>query len=119
MIPNCIVEDCGPYFIVSSLIFNMKHKYKILKYNLNIDKINDFHDSFKYITDFLSANNFEVISCTNSEDIYYNTIIPIRVDINLHGYFINYAGPYKSQKFLEIMREKLVLNDVNKLVVKE
>jgi len=128
-IPNCIVEDCGSYFTVSSIIFNMKHK--ILKRELNVDKINDFHDSFKYITDFLLANNFkyitdfllannfEDISHTKCKDIYYNTIIPIQVNITIYGYFINYAGPFKSQKFLEIMREKLGLNDVNKLVAKE
>jgi len=117
MIPNCIVEDCGSYFTVISLIFNMKHK--MLKRDLNVDKINDFHDSFKYITDFLLANNFKDINHTKCGDCYCNAIIPLRVDINLYGYFINYVGPFKSQKFLEVMREKLGLNDVNKLVIKE
>lgn len=119
-IPNCIVEDCGYYYKINSCIYDMNTT--MYKEVLNVDIINDFHNSYKYIIDFLLSNNFEICSTGNIGVNYNNPKLKIYVYISLRGYFIagHFIGrPYKSYEFLEIMREMLDLNGVNKLAIKE
>lgn len=117
VVPNCIIEECNPYIIIRSCIYGLE--IKMLEHRINVDDINDFHNSFEYITEFLLLNNFKDVSYNKCKDDFYNLELNIRVYININGYYIERYRTYRSREFLEIMHEILGLNDVNKLAVKE
>jgi len=117
-IPNCNIQRIYRYFFINSNRIGIK---RTVVSNINdhfIDMVNDVNDSFDYIEEFLLLNMF-LRKCEHGSYIYYNNIKGIIVSVYVSGYCIHYNNIYKSQKFLEIMREKLGLNDVNKLVIKE
>jgi len=114
-IPNCNIQKVNDFLIITNNRIEIEHVFiKEIDNNL-IDMLNDINNSIDYIREFLSLNMFNKFG-TNS---YYNDVIMTRVKIYAHGYSINDSKRYKSHEFLEIMREKLELNNVNKLVSNE
>lgn len=125
-IPNCTIEDDTDVTFAGEWVYIRSNLYdfgiSIPKSNLesSINRFSDFHDSYTYITDFLILNGFQQYPRYHIFVIQmYNSKLNIKADIYFDGYGINYEKRYKSYEFLEIIREMLGLNDINKLVIKE
>jgi hypothetical protein len=91
-----------------------------------IDNMVDIHNSIDYITEFLLLNNFIYEKRWYDDDKYYRyfnkqKIITVTLDGNFmynvsYGSF-NEHNYYNSQQLLDVLREKLELNSLNKHVV--
>jgi hypothetical protein len=122
-IQNCNIQKDDKFIIIRSNNYDSYEIKRLIVLEINdrlIDMINDVHESFDYIKEFLLLNMFSCVFSVNHEsNIYYNSIKELKVIVGLDGYSIHgleLYKSYKSQEFLEVMCEKLELNDVNKLV---
>ena len=126
LLPNWDISKNKSRIYIKSEHFYIKISTSDICVSRYIDNMIDIHNSIDYVTEFLLLNDFIHENRWYDGDKYYRyfnkqKIITVTLDGNFmynvsYGSF-NEHNYYNSQQLLDVLREKLDLNSLNKPVI--